>query len=313
MARGKRKTLEAWVAERIDDPDRKPNKLSALMLFHAQGASGKQEVHTLKVGRFATVNAKEMAAVLQDMAETHAQDLPGTQMFEVQAFYGESTANPARFPMMVQNNPIENGYMTSEPPTPEGRTMQKMKWEEAFLVQLWRRQQAMDDTAIRREEVQGAQVARLQHELNDCYAIMRDMFINQRKDDHAMAMSQLQFERDTVERKKLMAMAPPLINTITGREIFPQETADSSLLESICVALMDAKSDPAKIQQMASMLPPTLQMTLFARMQQIAKKLNDEREELRALTETQAKKDATSGDEEVAGALPNGSGTSAQH
>jgi hypothetical protein len=110
-----------------------------------------------------------------------------------------------------------------------------------------------------------------------------------------------------------MAMAPPLINTITGREIFPQETSDTALLEAITEALMDGKTDPAKIQQMASVLPATLQMTLFARMQEIAKKKNDEREELRTLAESQAKKDATSDDETIAGALTNGTGTPARH
>jgi len=172
----------------------------------------------------------------------------------------------------------------------------------------------MDDTAIRREEVMGSQVARLQHELNDCYSLMREMFMTQKKDDHEMAMRQMQFERDSIERRKLLAMAPPLVNTITGRQIFPQETSDTALLEAITEALMDSKNvDSSKIQQMAAMLPATLQMTLFARMQEIAKKKNDEREELKVLAETQAKKDIESGDEQVAGALTNGTTAPARH
>jgi len=315
MARGKRKTLEGWLAERIDDPDRLPAKLSAIMLFHMQGPSGRVEVHTVKIGRFANdVNAKKIADILQDMADTHAQDLQGMQMFEVQAFYGDSTTNPARFPMRVYNNPGETNHLATEPPTREGQTMQEMRWKEAFFAQVWRRQQAMDETAIRREEVMGTQVARLQHELNDAYAIMRDMFIQTRKDDHQMAMTQLTYERDTAERKKLLGMAPALVNTITGREVFPQETADTAIIESIAEALMNSSNaDMQKVQQMASALPQALQMTLFARLQEIAKKKNDEREELKALAQAQAKKDIESGDEEVAGALPNGSGTPAQH
>lgn len=300
-----RKTLEKWISERIDDPDRKPDKLTAVTLFHTQAGGGRTEVHSVQIGRFATVNAKEVADTITDMAMTHSQDLPGTQMYDVQAFYGSNTTNPAHFPMKVENTPTDGGHMFSEPPTPEGRMAQRMRMEDSFMALIFRRQQVMDDTAIRREEIMGAQVARLQHELNETWSIMRELFMKQKLEDHQMAMAQMQYARDTEERRKIIGMLPPLANTLSGREIFPQNTQDTALMEQIAEALMrGSDADMAKVQGLAGLLPPALQMTLFARLQEIAKRKNDEREELERLSRAQAEKDLQSGDPEVAGELP---------
>ena len=66
-------------------------------------------------------------------------------------------------------------------------------------------------------------------------------------------MSKLQFERDTEERRKWLNFAPPLINTLLGRDIFPQSTADTPLVESIAESLTEAD-----IMKLASSLKPEL-------------------------------------------------------
>jgi hypothetical protein len=50
-------------------------------------------------------------------------------------------------------------------------------------------------------------------------------------------MERLQYERATGERAKWMGLLPAAINGITGKEIIPQGTADTQLLETIAESL----------------------------------------------------------------------------
>ena len=74
---------------------------------------------------------------------------------------------------------------------------------------------------------------KLQSEVNDAYAIVRELMMKQADNSHAYAMQQLAFARTTGERQALMKMVPALANGLTGRDIFPKADQDSAIIDEI--------------------------------------------------------------------------------
>ena len=274
--RTNRKTLESWIREALTDPD-KEGKCSMISLVHMVGQQQK-ELHTTKFGGGKSWSENELGAMFRGKAEAYCQDLPGVQTFQLLAFYGDRTT-PESFQPFIVNVNAEYGLGT-ESPTDQGRLQMSMRREEMLIQQVYRRQQVLDEYTLRVIERQGHMIETLASENRDAFGIVKDMLMEKALSDHTRKMQQLQFERDTTERKKWLSYAPPLLNMILGREIFPQSTADTALVDSIADSLTEED-----VMKLAGSLKPELWGPLASRMHSYMQKKKAEDDNIRQLSQ----------------------------
>ena len=93
------------------------------------------------------------------------------------------------------------------------------------------------------------------------------------EENHERAMQEHRYARETAEREAMLRLLPSLANTITGREVFPQSTADTDLLEKIALSV-----PPEYVQAITGQLPPALAGVL---MQRFAKVYEDREKALK--------------------------------
>jgi hypothetical protein len=279
-----RQTLAQWIHECATDTD-KTGQLRQIQLVHMVGQQ-RQEIDGCKFGGSKDLSIEALGQRFRSKAEAYCQDMPGVQMFMLLAFFGESREEEARHPFAINvNQHGENGLMT-ENPTTQGMTQQHMRHAEMLVQQVYRRQQSQDEFQLRLMERMESSLGRLQGALDNEIARRLEatdiaMQLLGRENDryHEQEMERMRFERSTAERKKWLAFGPPLINSLLGREVFPQSTADTAMVESIIENL--PMEDIAKI---GGSLPPTVLGPLMARVQKYHADKEKDEKELEALT-----------------------------
>jgi len=253
--RGGRKTLQTWIAEAKVDPD-KEKPVSMMTLVHMVGQA-EREIHTVRFGGNPREDS-ELAQLFQGKAETYCQDIPGVQSFCLLAFYGTNEPE-ARHTFIINVEQEFNGLAT-EGPHAQGLTQQAMRHSEAIIQMSFRQTAMLFDSTQRTLAMLSDQNVKLMQERNDAYEIVHKVMLkditDSREHDEKMAREAQAAE----ERKKWLSFAPALLNTILGREVFPQATADTALIETI-VSNLDEKS----IMKMAEVVPASLWGPLAAR------------------------------------------------
>ena len=277
-------TLDQWIRDAMSDPD-KDKAISRIVLVHNSG--GQQKIlHTITFGK-RPYQPDQMAAIFQGNAEAYCQGLSGVQTFQLLAFYGERL-EPEKFMTFVKAGNIDNDGLGSEAPTPEGERKQAMRWTDNWNSQLFRRQGVLDETVIRLVEQQNRMIEisnqraeRLMEENIEAVNIMKELLVERESKQHQFRMEELEYQRSSELRQKMLHMAPPLINRITGREIFPQSTEDTALLEGLASAL-----DEESIMALAPKLPPELTGMLMARFSDMISKRQKEADERKRIART---------------------------
>ena len=279
-----RTTLDKWISDAINDPD-KDAKISQIMLVHMQGGHQQLEIHTFKFAGV-TTTPKELADMFRGKAETYAQDLDGRQMFQLLAYYGKGESE-ARHPFVCTRatDPTQGGLMT-EPPDATGQTMQNMRHKESahtaisgLLGQVYARQQAMDNHSMRMIEQLSQMNSHLTAENFQNFGMIKELIFKLADDTHKYRIDEVKAQQSAETRKQLMRMAPALLNSVTGREVFPQATEDTALIESIVENLQPDQTEmlPMVLQNLG--IPAALLGPLMAR---ITKSLARRREEQEA-------------------------------
>ena len=268
-----RKTLSMWINEALVDPD-KPDKISAIALVHLVGQQ-RQEIHTVRINAGSNYDGESLEKLLRGKAEAYAQDLDTVQTFALLAFYGTNASEQAIFPFKVlpQADP-STMPLSTEAPTPEGRLMQKMRWDDALQMQVYRRQQTLDDHTIRIIEQQNRILAQSQTMLEQvmrdnmsAFTVVKELLNERALNQHNHRVEQLRLEENARTREKLLKFAPALVNTIVGKEVFPQSSADTALIETIAENLT-----AEHVAMLGQLLPPELAGPLANR---IAKAIQD--------------------------------------
>jgi hypothetical protein len=287
MSQRKRKSLADWVEECLSNPEMleadPPKKLVMLSVVHVQGG-GELELKSIRLNQTKTYDAKDLAETIESTAYHYGQDLHGVQLFKAYAFHGDSKTPTAIMPFRTTPPAAEGGLMT-EPPNAEGMKMQEMRWKDNWLSQVFRQQQILNDQSIRMIDMLGNQVSKNTHELHDAYSIVREMMIKDVELSHDKRMKELEFQRSTDERAKMMKAAPALINRITGREIFPQATEDTALVEMLAENITE---DQVKMVSMA--LPAEVSGLLMARFKAALERKRKEKEAVEMLSKDQAER-----------------------
>jgi hypothetical protein len=273
------KTLEAWIREALTDTD-KDKECTALACIHKKIEGGTKEVHTVKLtGK--THEPGKLAELFRGKAEAFSQDMGGIQKFELQAFYGTNEVQASHgFTIIDGELHVGADRVHKETPDGPGIVAQAMRHAEKAYELATGLIQQVAVTSIQREEKFTIREERLQTEVSDAYIIIRDMLMDKIKQDHAMIMQRLEYERTSQERKRLLDLAPALANTVAGRELFPQSTADTALLD----ALAD-KVKPEFIENLVTMgvITPELAGPLSIRLTEAINKKEAERKALKQL------------------------------
>ncbi len=280
----KRKPLDVWIDEAFKDRDKSLpcTQLTLVVMIGMQ----EKELHTVKLNPGHMLSPQELSDLFIGKATTYGQDLPGTQTFQVLAFYQDRKEPEARYPFApVIPTDIRSTGLTTEAPTAQGVLQQEMRLKDQWMAQVFQRQVHMDRTAIEREERDAARaredrqyIRDLQQENRECFAVVKETMMMLADTQHEKKMAQLQFQRSTEERKKWLSFGPVLINQLLGREIFPQNVEDTAIVEAVADALSEDQ-----IKHLGMVLPPTLWGPLSARLERAMKEKRETQEAMAAL------------------------------
>lgn len=271
MAGKRYKTLEQWVKETLSESRENPESgkegaCTALALLYMQPQGGTKELDVVRLtGK--TWNPKDIADRFKGKGETYAQDLGGSQTFQIQAFFG------SREPQAFHNFRVVDGELThggsdrnvKESPDATGMLAFTMRHLERTQEQLMALAGGFVARADAREERMSIREEKLREELNDATLIIREMIMEKRKDAFDQDMARLKYARDSKNQSTMLEQAPALINTIAGQEVFPISVADKNLVDSLC-----ERVDPDQVDMlvMSKIIPENLASPLKLRIGQ---------------------------------------------
>lgn len=259
-------TMGQWITQALLDPH-KDGPCTALVCMHKTGG-GDVEVYGVKLAKGQQWDGEVLATLFREKAEHHVQDISGSQRFFILAFYNRSEAQ-ARLPFVVNNSAeLTNGE--TEAPNAEGMRAQTMRQSEA-AYQFWARQ-VTENSRITLEinDSLSRENRELRSENRDAVSVIKDIILQQAANSHQFRMKELEYARQTDERKMLMRYGGAILNDITGKEIIPQPVADTNLLE-----LFFEKIGEDQIKQLGGVLPPELMGPLAARATSYFKQKNE--------------------------------------
>lgn len=261
-------TVEKWIQEALTDTE-KEGACTAMSLVHMIAGAGKQEIHTIKITAAKKWTAKDLHSVFRGKAEGFAAELPGVQTFALLAFYDNRSEPEAKKPFTIQGEQDFGGTGGTEGPNTAGMLAQGMRHSEA-VIQMSFRQSAMLFEIMRGALQELGQTNRqLMVENRDAYTIVQKIMLEQGDRRHVHNLELLEKQNAQQQKKMLMALAPPLINTLTGKEVFPQATSDTALLDAIGDRL-----DETTVRQLAAsgVIPQDIMGLLMARFGERLKK-----------------------------------------
>lgn len=265
-------TLATWIKRALADND-KGGKCTQFSLVHmVNGGTVKgKELHTTKLGNGRAWSEAELAELLQGVADSFSQELPGQQTFQVMAFY-EGNAQPQAFFHITSQQAGEDENV-SFAPTPQGRAAQAMSQESKVFAQMFNKQSQLDNVAMGMIQFLGQDNMQMRQENNEIRGMFFEMIRTKVMDSQAHDVRLAEFQRDTDLRNNLLKMAPALVNSATGREVFPQATEDTALIEAL------ADNIPIEnIQLLMGMVDPKLAGVLMTRLEKHAKAKREARE-----------------------------------
>lgn len=235
-----RKTLDAWIHEILTDNDY-GGKCTRIVLSHMVG-TGRTEIHTLKLSPTGSVEPKALATMFIGKADAYCQDMRGENRFILDAYWQSTEAQA--FQPFTRRGQVDNSSGLTHPATEEGRLMQKMEWEANLIGQVYRRQERQDqreDRAAERMEAEREGFyrdrVRLMEENFKFFGLLKEIMVMQNLDAHKQAMDRLAYQRATQREEKLMNAIPMMANMVTGKEIFPQSTIDTTIIEALAKKL----------------------------------------------------------------------------
>lgn len=273
-----KQTLDQWIREALIDPD-KDGACTAISLVHMPG---EKEIHTVKFGAKPR-DPKELASLFRGKAESYAAEITGVQTFNLLAFYDQRSEPQARKPILVKGHDEYDGMVT-EGPDAKGQTMQGMRHLEVVMQMGLRHTSNLLEGSSKTIDALLRQNQQLMQENRDSFDIVKQLMIKQIEGDHTRRMESLAYERASAERAKWLGMAPGLVNTLFGKEIFPQNTADSALIEGMLESLENLPDHAINV--LASNVKPEVWGPLADRLTQRMRTRRLKREETEAITQT---------------------------
>ncbi len=247
-----RKNLRQFITECLLVSDKQDlygvKKCTGFSLLHMRGGQ-EVELKTIKIGS-RQWEPKDLAELFESTAETFAGGVPGTQQFQVVAFYDDNERPQSFYPFRKTCDPEHDG-ITTEPPTPTGQLSQFMRHLEAKERMTSQYTVSIFSILERTVKVQADRIASLEKEQFDAVDLAKEMILKSAAQSHDREMELLKAKQSAGDREKVLALLPAVVNRVTGKEIFPQATADTALFENLAGSLTEKQ-----VQQLSSILTP---------------------------------------------------------
>lgn len=263
MARNDSPRIEKWIRRMFNDPmvtRDGERKCVALALMHVTGGA-RTEVQSLKLGA-KTWDPKQLAEMFDSLATEHAAGLAsgesgsGQEAFQVVAFFDDLPDLPVSpLPLMKSTGSpvLEGEAIVTEPPTPRGELGQNMRERSGWMQFTLEMNARMYTTMTGIIDRLSSRLGVVERENIDAFQIAKDTILEKAADVHAHRMKELEFERSSEERARIMKALPPLVNKVLGKEVFPQSMVDTSLLEGLLES-----ADEEQIQRIFNAVMPVL-------------------------------------------------------
>lgn len=237
-----RDDIKDWIVEQQTCVEQSGG-LSALVLCHFNGSGAEQQIYgiTSKSPQEVWSDAERLASVIDAAATRHAKGMPGSQQYELRAVFGDSV-QPSRFmPFQKMGNVMGVGPqgLGTEPPTDIGQRMQSMRHAEQttqMMLGYGSKVMSSQQSAL---EARDQMILKLQTQNGELMVALQTCVTKMMQDQHSMRMAELENARKAEFQKQLMHLAPALLNTIAGKEIFPQSTEDTSIITFIAENISD--------------------------------------------------------------------------
>lgn len=247
-----REEIHGWLGE-VFDTQEEAGGVSIISLTHIDGYGRELEIYSVKSGGAKWGDVSALTEVLYRFADRHSRNLPGAQSFKLQAMFGPEN-RPLRFlPIQMTGalhfGALPGGGMATEAPTATGQLQQAMRLTEqqAQLAHA----QVQHATQTQHQIIEGLRAENLAYkrENAELWIAAKDLIVDMLKMRHDTRMSELSAARAAEFQRQVMALAPALINMMSGREIFPQAISEPSLLDGLA-----AGSSPEQIRMAATFI-----------------------------------------------------------
>ena len=270
-------SLESWIQDAVNDTSFKIGdtvlQCTRISVCHMSGV-GPREIYTCTLD--GTSTPMQLANRLKYKADEFCSDIGGQQTCCLQAFFGEETEPRLMRPFSpkAKLNFGDGNGISTEGPTGAGQIQQAMRHSEATIQGGFAAMARAVELGLKQGELMMRQVEilmrsneKLLQENMDAVAVVKEATLDMSDRLHTQEMQQLEHARTSAERKKWLSMAPMLINTVLGREVFPASGADTALIEQIMDSL--SNDDVAKL---SGMLSPELMGPIMNRFTQLTEK-----------------------------------------
>jgi len=240
-------TIQSWLAEQLDPEVVEEQGVCTIIgLKHISIHGDDREVFSMKAGSPKWGNLEEMADLFFSQAARTAKGLIGYQQFQLEAIYGTSGKPLRVLPFghagMTQLGLSAGGTAMSpslgiEPPTPFGQQSQAMRLTEQLVQGAFSERQHVSKTQM--EIVDGLRTdnVRLNKENGELWIALKDVLAKMVQDGHARQLEILRFLKMQEFQRRLMQLAPGLINMMSGQEVFPKSDQDTSIMAAFAELL----------------------------------------------------------------------------
>lgn len=294
MARTKQ-TLAEWIKEAMNDADKlsleteEVKKCTGFSLVHLASGVHEKEIHSVRLGSKAH-SAEELGRLFMHKAESYCQELPGVQLFTLLAFYNNETTPAARHPFRIQGEIAYEGTGT-EAPTAMGLTQQQMRHTEGLVSGSFRQNAMTFEVLLELTREQAMEARTTRKENTELVNMMKELMMQNLQLQYSNSM-QLATRNDI---SKLIGMAPALVNSIAGKEVFPTSSADTAIMEALAQSMT-----PDQVRQFAAALPPQVMPHVMNRITEILKsKMESQKAQAALIPNREGKTEVETDAEEV--------------
>lgn len=242
----KYKTLETWLSEMLHDAivdGERSRKLTAIGCFWLKPGGGQDEVLTIQLaGKSWTVES--LFNTFRGKAEHKVQDVAGRHHFEMRAYFDGQVSPAEHHTFIVEDGELKsNGAQRrqNEDATNAGLFAQLMRNNDNKDQTILAFATMTQQTSLAREKELWDRIKDLTTEVNDGYALLREVLFGKSVAEHQMTMQQLQFSRETERQKLMLGMAPSLVNAATGVDIVPDANSDGMMIDKLSERMDEQK------------------------------------------------------------------------
>lgn len=259
--------LANWIHDAVTDTE-KGGRCTALTVVHIASGGIESAVYVKKLpDKIDATQVPDWADLLRQKAKDYASGIPGAQTFCLQAFYDNGQFPGAKQPF------VEAGYtemegLATESPTQKGLLQQMMRHNEAILARTNERDRVLNDVFMKMLEAKQRETEVLKKENVELFGLAKTLLMDVANKSHEHRLKEIEAQQTAAIRAEIAKQVPRLLNTITGREVVPQNIEDTQTFEDLIDALTQSGGVEEALAGLTQKLPPALLMRLGTRIQQ---------------------------------------------